>query len=187
MVRILLIGDTHIPERAREIPRQILDRIEDGHFDLVLCTGDLTDERVNERLAQLGKLYVVRGNMDFLTLPKSAHIEADGFTIGLVHGDMVYPRGDERGLAREAQKMHVDILISGHTHRLAVSSTEIEHRKILLIDPGSATGVWGGGPASEIPSFAILEIKGNHAVVTGFELVGESLRESNYVFEKTSV
>jgi len=184
LVKILVIGDTHIPERAHEIPRQILDMIGGEHFDFVLCTGDLTDERVKELFARLGKLYVVRGNMDFLNLPQSAQIEADGFTLGLIHGDTVYPRGDERELAKEAQKRHVDILISGHTHRLAVSSTEIERRKVLLIDPGSATGVWGGGPASGIPSFVILEIKRNQVIVTSFELVGESLRKSKYVFEK---
>lgn len=183
-MRLLIIGDTHIPERASVIPKQITDKIESEKFDLILCTGDLEDEAVMRYLSHLGKLHAIRGNMDYLTLPKETKIGVKSFIVGLIHGDAVYPRGDPRRLAKEAQRIGVDILISGHTHRLSINEMRIEDKKLLLLDPGSATGVWGGGPASHIPSFIILEIEDKHATVHVFELVGNSLRERVYKFEK---
>lgn len=177
MLKILVIGDTHISERAHTIPKPIMDKIESERFDFVLCTGDLTDEGIMKLLFQLGKLYVVQGNMDFLALPKSARIEAEGFTIGLIHGDTVYPRGNIKELTGEAQRMNADILVYGHTHRLSVNEVKVESREVLLLDPGSATGCWSGGLASFTPSIIMLEIVGSEAIVHSYELKGEALEE----------
>jgi putative phosphoesterase len=183
-LKLLIIGDTHIPERASVIPKQITDKIESEKFDLILCTGDLEDESVMRYLSRLGKLYVSRGNMDYLTLPKEAKIDVKNFIIGLIHGDAIYPRGNPSKLAKEAQRISVDILISGHTHSLSISEIKKDDEKLLLLDPGSATGAWGGGPASHIPSFIILEIENSHATIHAFELVDNSLKERVYKFGK---
>jgi len=178
LLKVLVIGDIHIPERAHTIPKPIMDKIGTEQFDFVLCTGDLTDERIMKLLSHFGKLYVVRGNMDFLALPKSVRIEAEAFTIGLIHGDTVYPRGNIKELAREAQRMDVDMLVYGHTHRLSVNEVGTESREVLLLDPGSATGCWSGGLASFTPSFIMLEIVRNEAIVHSYELKGEVLEEN---------
>ena len=168
----------HIPERAHMIPKPIMDKIGSERFDLVLCTGDLTDERIMQLLSQLGKLYVVQGNMDFLALPKSARLEAEGFTIGLIHGDTVYPRGNIKGLTGEAKRMNANIMIYGHTHSLSINKVEAESCEVLLLNPGSATGCWSGGLASFTPSIIMLEIVSDEAIVHSYVLKGEALEGS---------
>ena len=45
MVRILCIGDSHIPNRAKELPEKIYDKLDNltkkGLFDFTFFTGDV--------------------------------------------------------------------------------------------------------------------------------------------------
>mgnify|MGYP001033636489 FL=1 len=183
-MRLLVIGDTHIPERAPEIPQLMLNTIKQNNFDLVLSTGDLTHERVFEYLKKLGKkVYAVRGNMDHLRFPESEKLKVESITIGLIHGDQVFPRGNIDQLTETASEMDVDVLISGHTHRLSIDEIKLGKTKILLLNPGSATGVWGGGPASYVPSFMILEVENERKKVHAYELINDKLEAHTYIFE----
>lgn len=183
MFRVLLIGDFHIPSRARKIPKPILNKIREEKFDLILCTGDLTDQSVVKLLMGFGKLHMVRGNMDYLTYPEEYRVRIENFTVGLTHGDHVYPRGDVHRLARFAMRRGVDVLIYGHTHHPSINEvTAEEGQRILLLNPGSATGVWSGGGAVGNPSFMMLEVKGSEAIVRVFELEMGRLEERFYVF-----
>jgi len=185
MFRVLLIGDFHIPSRAQKIPEQILDRIREEPFDLILCTGDLTDQSIVKLLADFGTLHIVRGNMDYLTYPEECKVKVEDFIVGLTHGDAVYPRGDTHKLARIATQAGVNILISGHTHRPSINEVAMEAgQRILLLNPGSATGVWSGGGAVGNPSFMILEIIGGEATVKVFELKRGRLEERVYLFKR---
>jgi hypothetical protein len=181
---ILVIGDFHIPSRARDIPTLIKNKIKNTKFDFVLCTGDLVAKEVAKYILSLGEVYIVRGNMDYLDFPLYHKIDVIDFKIGLIHGTSIYPRGDIRRLAKIAKEMGVDILISGHTHRAFVTSVNVNGRNILLIDPGSATGVWGGGPASLTPSFVILEIERGKAIVNLFEVKDRFLKKEVLTFRK---
>ncbi|MBS7643670.1 YfcE family phosphodiesterase [Candidatus Bathyarchaeota archaeon] len=183
-MRLLIIGDTHIPERASKIPQLILDTIKQNNFDFVLSTGDLTHEGVLEYLKKLGKeVRAVRGNMDYLRFPKIEKLKVESIIIGLIHGDQVFPRGDVSQLTEIATEMNVDVLISGHTHRLSVDEVKLNKKKILLLNPGSATGVWGGGPASYVPSFIIIEVENERKTVHAYELINSKLEKEIYVFE----
>ena len=42
-VRLLIIGDTNIPSRAKKIDDVIVARIKSSDASHVFCTGDLTD------------------------------------------------------------------------------------------------------------------------------------------------
>ena len=163
-MKILVIGDTHIPRRASWIPEEISNLIENEKFDKVVCTGDLTDRKVLDYLEGLSEVTVVRGNMDHLPLPEYDVFNAEKIKIGVVHGDQVYPRGNREQLKAIAKRLGVDLLISGHTH-----SPDIHFDEVLLLNPGSATGVWGGGGGSLKPSFMILEIDGREVVVSFYE------------------
>ena len=157
-MRILVIGDFHIPERAERIPKKIVDKISKEKFDLILCTGDLTERKVLEFLSSIAPVKWVMGNMDYLTGPLMEKVRIGDLRIGLIHGTEIYPRGDVRQLHMKARELGVNILISGHTHAADIKLVE----GILLLNPGSATGVWGGYRyASMIPSFMILEITEN--------------------------
>ncbi|MCD6195904.1 MAG: YfcE family phosphodiesterase [Staphylothermus sp.] len=185
MVEILLIGDTHIPDRATRVPEKLLSIIEDGKpWDIVVFTGDFTGVDVYKWFLELGKkTYCVRGNMDYLPLPKTQKITISDIIVGVHHGDGVYPRGNPRGLTRIARELGVNILFTGHTHAPFIKYGLT--KEILLINPGSLTGVWGGGGGSMIPSMMILEVSDEVIYVKHYELLRSSeVREERIVIER---
>jgi len=171
-MRIIVLGDTHIPRRASNIPKNIKAMIEKNKpWDLVIFTGDLTTPRLFSWLNMIGKdLKIVRGNMDYLDLPDYEISKAGMLRLGIVHGDQVYPRGDIPGLSRLARRLGVDVMFSGHTH-YAFVKYDLES-KILHINPGSLTGVWGGGGGSLKPSFATVSVEGKFVQVCVYEFEG---------------
>ncbi|MEM0469372.1 MAG: YfcE family phosphodiesterase [Desulfurococcaceae archaeon] len=186
MVRVLVIGDTHIPDRANDIPRALKEVIDSSMpWDAVVFTGDLTSESILKWIRSLSnRVYVVRGNMDYLPLPKTAIFEVEKCTIGVHHGDGFYPRGDVVRLTKIAHSLGVSVLISGHTHAdfVKVGSTGKE----LLINPGSLTGVWGGGGGSYMPSFVVLEITRETIYITTYRAEGVYLKKSVHRATRTS-
>jgi len=181
--RILVVGDFHIPSRAKNVPDKIKRVMSSLNFDLVLCTGDLVDEWVLRMLNKLGKhVKWVMGNMDYIAGPREVVVDVHGFKIGLVHGDGIFPRGDPAKLYELASRMGVHVLVSGHTHALSI--TLVKGR--LLLNPGSTTGVWGGGPASLKPSLIILEVKPGFLTVKGYELEGKKLNVVTKTYKKVN-
>jgi|Deesub1362A_J573_1020465.scaffolds.fasta_scaffold17930_1 hypothetical protein len=170
IMKLLIIGDTHIPRRASQIPEPLRRKIEREVFDLIACTGDLTDKKVLEYLRAISTVRVVKGNMDHLPFPEYEVFNAEELKIGLIHGDQVYPRGNRDQLRSIAKRLGVRILISGHTH-----SPDVHIDDVLLLNPGSATGVWGGGGGSLRPSFMVLEIDGRGLELSLYELEKELL------------
>ncbi|WP_405287603.1 metallophosphoesterase [Methanobrevibacter sp.] len=128
-----LISDTHIPDRARIIPQNVIDAFSD--VDLILHAGDLTSLDVVEELEKIAPAMAVQGNMDRvngINLPKAKTLEVEGVKIGIVHGE-VYPRADTQQLVYLAKQLDVDILVSGHSHQPKIEQTD----GVLLINPGS--------------------------------------------------
>jgi len=128
-----LISDTHIPDRARQLPDNVLEAFKD--VDLILHAGDLTSPKVIEKLESISPVMAVQGNMDRangINLPQAKTIEAEGLKIGLIHGE-VYPRADTQQLVYIAKELDVDILVSGHSHQPKIEQTD----GVLLINPGS--------------------------------------------------
>jgi len=177
-MRVLVIGDTHIPNRAKWLPERVVERIESDSFDLILCTGDLTSKKVLDYLKGLGDVVAVCGNMDHLPLPAYQTVKIEDLKFGIVHGHQVYPRGDVSQLREIALELGVDVLVHGHTH-----SADIWKKDVLLINPGSATGVWSGGKASLIPSFMVLDVEGNRVDVELYELLEGKLKVTRRSFE----
>ncbi|TXT57258.1 MAG: Phosphoesterase (modular protein) [Promethearchaeota archaeon] len=171
--KILVIGDSHIPRRAKEIPESIIEGLNQltisDLFDYTFCTGDIvrkTDFLDFLRSKTKNKFHIVMGNMDrysnqenipvyeSLTLSDSEKPNNNDLTIGLTHGFQISPRGDHSLLENLAKERHFNILISGHTHKEEVFLTK---EGILLLNPGSVTGAWSF-VASEIPSFITIKI-----------------------------
>ncbi|MFX1487469.1 MAG: YfcE family phosphodiesterase [Promethearchaeota archaeon] len=176
---ILVLGDFHMPERAKEIPRIIWDFISKQEFDLIFCTGDLTNKSVLTQLEYLGPVKAVRGNMDYLDLPDHQIAEIGDFRIGMIHGHVVHPRGNLKQLFSIARRMKVDILVTGHTHSEFLEKIE----NIIIMNPGSCTGAWGGGNYSGIPSFMTIEVKKEKRLrIELYQLIDEELKETSYMF-----
>ena len=128
-----LISDTHIPDRAKEIPENVYSTFK--NVDLILHAGDLTSLNVIEELENIAPVIAIQGNMDRvngINLPTAKVLEAEGLRIGIVHGE-VYPRADTQQLLYLARELNVDILVSGHSHQPKIEQTE----GILLLNPGS--------------------------------------------------
>lgn len=128
-----LISDTHIPDRARIIPQNVIDAFSD--VELILHAGDLTSLDVVEELEKIAPVMAVQGNMDRvngINLPKAKTLEVEGVKIGIAHGE-VYPRADTQQLVYLAKQLDVDILVSGHSHQPKIEQTD----GVLLINPGS--------------------------------------------------
>ena len=128
-----LISDTHIPDRAKEIPQKVLEAFSD--VDLILHAGDLTSFNVIDDLSQIAPVLAVQGNMDRATgikLPIAETIEVEGLKIGIAHGE-VYPRADTQQLVYIAKELGADILVTGHSHQPKIEQTD----GVLLLNPGS--------------------------------------------------
>lgn len=178
-MNVLVVGDTHIPNRAKWLPKRIDDFLSSKRFDFIMCTGDLTDRKVLDYLKKLSdRVIVVSGNMDHLPLPEHQTIKIENLRFGIIHGHQVYPRGDVSQLREIAFELGVDVLIHGHTH-----SADIYFEDVLLLNPGSATGVWSGGRASLIPSFMVLTVERNSLDIELFELKEGELRVTRRSFE----
>jgi len=183
---LLLIGDFHIPDRSPEILSEVWQEIQKFKFDVILCTGDLTDLKILDKLESLAPVKNVRGNMDsyyglrdFLDY---LVLNATNCKVGLIHGSGVHPRGNPEQLVKIAQKMEVDILISGHTH----AQSALVHNKVLLLNPGSATGCWGGGPATGLPSFQVLEELDDEIKITNIYLKNKKFLRKIKYFDLTN-
>ncbi|MBY8987621.1 MAG: YfcE family phosphodiesterase [Candidatus Lokiarchaeota archaeon] len=205
MIKILAIGDSHIPQRAKKIPDQIqikLNQItETNKFDFLFFTGDVI--RAPKFMSFLkditkGKLFFVMGNMDYyggnLDAPVQQQMNIflknkNNLVIGLTHGHQISPRGDHSQLETLAIQNNFNILISGHTHKEEVTLTE---NNILLLNPGSVTGAWSF-VASRNLSFIVLQINEitNSINITlhQYEIRASKYRSLNstYVFENDKI
>ncbi|MFB6089331.1 MAG: YfcE family phosphodiesterase [Candidatus Aenigmatarchaeota archaeon] len=160
---VLIIGDMHIPGKAGKIPERFLDEIDKA--DLVLCTGDFTNEETFQKIAgKAEKLHTVRGNRDFMELPSQDIVNAGGLKIGLIHGHQV-ERGNLEGLVEVANNMNVKILVSGHTHK----PFKTEKDNVLLLNPGTATGADSG--ESKVKTKTCMKIKIEDGLLERIEII----------------
>ena len=132
-MQIGLISDTHIPDRARIIPPNVIESFK--NVDLIIHTGDLTTTKVIDELEKIAPVVAVQGNMDRVAgidLPKAKIIEVEGIKIGASHGE-IYPRGDSQQLLYLAKQLGVNVLVTGHSHQPKIEQVE----DVLLLNPGS--------------------------------------------------
>lgn len=136
MTRLLLLADTHVPKRARDLPAPVWQAVD--RADVVLHAGDWIDVATLDRLGErAARLVGVWGNNDGpelrSRLPEVARETIDGLRFGMVH---------ETGAAagREARMDEtfpgLDVLVFGHSHIPWDSTTP---RGMRLLNPGSPT------------------------------------------------
>ena len=196
MVRILCIGDSHVPIRAKDLPEQIYNKINEltgtTLFDYTLFTGDVINfpkflDFLNQKTKRT--LFKVIGNMDYYygnrDSPVFQHLnifseDKEKLIIGLTHGSQIKPRGDHSQLENLAIEKEYNILVSGHTHKEEVFLT---NKGILLINPGSVTGAWSF-VASGIPSFIELCVdeKTKEIVVSLFQIAKKTRHITDFVY-----
>ena len=205
MVRILCIGDSHIPNRAKDLPEKIYNKLDnltkEGLFDFTFFTGDVIKfpkllDSLNLKTKK--KLYIVMGNMDYYYGNRNTPIyqkldiileDKDKMTLGLTHGTQIRPRGDHSQLENLAIEKKYNIIVSGHTHKEEIFLTD---KGILLINPGSVTGAWSF-VASSIPSFIELNVnESTKEIVVDLIQIDKRSREiivlkSKYFFQNNRI
>jgi putative phosphoesterase len=147
-----LIADTHIPVRAREVPRKVFEVFE--KVDFIVHAGDLVDFSVIDELEQLAPVLAVYGNMDGSKirgkLPKMDSAKVLNWKIGVTHNP-----GALFGMRKMKEIAHqngFNVLVYGHTHNPSIKW----EGKTLFINPGSPTNPLP--PFITKPSVALLRI-----------------------------
>jgi len=169
MIKLLAIGDSHLPRRVKSVPDLIIKKLEQlvkvDKFDYTFFTGDVVNAPSFMNFLNLitkRNLFVVIGNMDYYGGNRDAPVyrslkismgNNDNLIIGLTHGHQISPRGDRSQLELIAIEKSFNILISGHTHKEEI----FLQKDLLLLNPGSVTGAWSF-VASGNPSFITLSI-----------------------------
>lgn len=146
-----LISDTHIPTRAREIPRKVFNVF--SKADIIIHAGDLVRTNVLKELEKVAPVVAVHGNMDFSEvkekLPRMNSVEIAGKKIGVIHNVGIFRTEIMEKIAKEN---YFDILVFGHTHRQFF----MEKEGRIFVNPGSATNPMP--PLLVKPSVALLKI-----------------------------
>jgi putative phosphoesterase len=130
-----LISDTHVPIRAKEIPKEVFKVFENA--DYIVHAGDLVELSVIDELEQLAPVLVVYGNMDGPEirgkLPKVDSLKVFEWKIGVMHDPgALFGVGKLREIANTNR---FNVLVYGHTH----NSNIRWEKDILLVNPGSPT------------------------------------------------
>jgi putative phosphoesterase len=135
-LRLLLLADTHVPRRARELPEQVWDAV--SVADVVVHAGDWVSADLLDRLDEAAaRLVGVYGNNDGpelrRRLPEVERVELNGLRLAVVH-----ETGPAKGREQRCDRRFgdVDVLVFGHSHIPWDTTTPAGLR---LLNPGSPT------------------------------------------------
>ena len=135
-VSLLFTSDTHVPQRARDLPHALWAAIDAA--DVVVHAGDWVDIALLDQFeARSRRLVAVRGNNDHgpfrERLPEVATAEIEGIRFAVVH-----ETGDAKGreLRCAARFPDADVLVFGHSH---IPWDTTAPTGLRLLNPGSPT------------------------------------------------
>lgn len=135
-VRLLLIADTHLPKRAKDLPEQVWSEVDDA--DVVIHAGDWVEPDLLDQLESRAKrLVACWGNNDGAELRRRLPERAD-----VVLGGLRFTVTHETGAAtgREARMARAypdtDVLVFGHSH---IPWDTVAKTGLRLLNPGSPT------------------------------------------------
>ena len=134
--RLLLLADTHLPARARDLPAEVWRAVEEA--DVGDHAGDWVDVRLLDELeTRAARLVACWGNNDHgelrERLPEVARVEVEGLRLGVVH-----ETGQAKGREERMQATYrdLDVLVFGHSH---IPWDTVTATGLRLLNPGSPT------------------------------------------------
>ncbi len=135
-MRLLLISDTHVPNRARDLPARVWAEVDAA--DVVVHAGDwVAPELLDELQSRSARLVACWGNNDGPALRARLPERAD-VTLAGVRFTVVHETGAAAGREARMSRLYPDtqVLVFGHSHVPWDTSTETGPR---LLNPGSPT------------------------------------------------
>ncbi len=136
MRRLLLLADTHVPKRAKELPAEVWQAVETA--DVVIHAGDWVQPPLLDRLEERARrLVAVYGNNDGAEL-RSRLPEVARATIGGVRFAVVHETGAAAGREERCAAAYpdTDVLVFGHSH---IPWDTTAPGGLRLLNPGSPT------------------------------------------------
>ncbi|MDX3189964.1 YfcE family phosphodiesterase [Streptomyces sp. MN03-5084-2B] len=135
-MRLLLISDTHLPARARELPPPVWAEV--AAADVVVHAGDWVDVALFDELAERSKRLIgVYGNNDGpdlrARLPEIARADLGGVRLAVIHETGAKQGREQRC---DAQFPDTDVLVFGHSH---IPWDTVTQSGMRLLNPGSPT------------------------------------------------
>jgi putative phosphoesterase len=135
-VRLLLIADTHVPKRARDLPAPVWDEVESA--DVVIHAGDWVEPALLDMLeARAKRLVACWGNNDGDELRRRLPERAD-VTLGGLRFTVTHETGASSGRDARMAKAYpdTDVLVFGHSH---IPWDTTAKTGLRLLNPGSPT------------------------------------------------
>ena len=149
-MRVLVLSDTHAPNRWRRIPGGMIHELRGA--DLILHAGDVSTPEVLDELAEYAPVRVVMGNVDGPGVrqwgaTRWLDVELEGVRIGMMH--------DVGDLSVAGRRManffdSPDLVIHGHTH----VPGDVVRDGVRMLNPGSPTDKRG----QLYGTFAVLDL-----------------------------
>ena len=134
-MRLLLIADTHLPRRARDLPAEVWEAVDLA--DLVVHAGDWVSADLLDALQARTPVLGCWGNNDGpelrARLPEVATACVEGVRLAVVH-ETGARSGREARCSR--QFLDVDVLVFGHSH---IPWDTVTPTGLRLLNPGSPT------------------------------------------------
>lgn len=134
--RLLIIADTHVPKRARQLPPKVWEEAEAA--DVVIHAGDWVNlELLDELEHRTRRLIGVYGNNDGADLrarlPEIARVDIEGIRFAVIH-ETGAATGREKRM--DAAFTDADVLVFGHSH---IPWDTLTPNGMRLLNPGSPT------------------------------------------------
>ena len=134
--RLVIMSDTHLPSRAKDLPPQLWADAEQA--DVVIHAGDWVDVALLDELERrCSRVVGCYGNNDGpplrARLPEVATVTVDGLRLAVVH-----ETGQAQGREARCDRAFtdLDVLVFGHSHIPWDTTTA---RGLRLLNPGSPT------------------------------------------------
>ena len=159
---VLVVGDMFVPQRSPDINEQFKSILIPNKLQHVLSLGNIGSRESYDWLKSLSNdFHTVKGDFDEGDIPEKKVVQIGEFKIGMIHGHQVLPWGDLDALTNVQRELGCDILLSGHTHQIGIQVKE----KKFYINPGSISGSFSHLMADPNPSFVLMILQGEEAIV----------------------
>ena len=168
---VLVVGDMFMSQRCPDIDEQFKSLLIPNKIQHVLSLGNIGSRESYDWLKSLSNdFHTVKGDFDEGEIPEKKVVQIGEFKIGMIHGHQVLPWGDIDALTNVQRELGCDILLSGHTHQIDIKVKD----KKFYINPGSISGAFSHLIADPNPSFVLMILQGEEAIVYSYILNDKS-------------